>query len=111
MSLTDLTRPMMTVLVESEPWRQYLRYLVEEFEASEARYDQTGDARDQGFKRALRLVIDLPYTVATLESPLARSYADALKPLQRTRQQRRQARQAQRPPVPIQVPLRRSGLV
>ena len=109
MSRDLLTRPMMHALVESEPWRQYLAHLVDEFEQIEARYDTTPCSETlRGLKMGVRAAIETPYAVAGVASPLTRTYGEALKPLGR---KRRTQQEKARPAVPLPVPLRRSGLV
>ena len=108
MPTSDLAKPMMHALIDSKEWQQYVRYLVEEFENVEQRYDSSCTALDQGIKLALRKMIEQPYKVAEVESPLMRKYEGALVPLQRKRRVRAIRGQAK---IPLRIPGRQSGLV
>jgi hypothetical protein len=106
---TDLSQELMARLVQSEPWRAYLRYLLDHFAQLEELYDRASEnhVRLQASKAAIRQCIETPYQVAGLQSPLARPQLDHVQAAKRKRRTR--ARTAA--PVPLVAARRASGLV
>jgi hypothetical protein len=72
MPLPDLDPVLMQRLVNSTPWRAYAEWLLAHLGEISAQLDHAKDDHRfiQGYKYALKLALEQPYTVGLMPSPL-----------------------------------------